>query len=255
MVIRFLMSLLVAVFAGSAFAGQVVDATDRMEINWSTLKIRFYGEAVLNDSDSDAYKSAERKAWHDGLTYASEAVRNLNVSVNEGLVASPDKLTEDARKAAKQVSTSTSSYNTTYFGDGHVRVHLESTLPKALETSGIRFRQKDPSEPAMTQFTGIVLKADKATKPKPIYQVVDESGAVVFDVKDMAEEAYRKNLMGRWFKRPTAGELGEAAGKNPVQLEAEVQDGRFVVSRASWDKALEGHRSLLVNGLVVIALP
>lgn len=256
MVIKLLMGLVAyALSASAAFAGQVVDSNDRMEINWSTLKIRFYGEASLSDSDTEAYKAAEKKAWHDGLSYASEAVRNLNVSVNEGVVASPDKLTEDARKAAKQVSTSTSSYNTTYFGDGHVRVHLESTLPKALETSGIRFRQKDPSEPAMTQYSGLVLKADKATRPRPIYQVVDEAGTVLYDVKDMAEEAYRKNLMGRWFKRPTPGELGEAAGKNPVQLAAEVREGRFVVSRTEWDKALEGHRSLLVNGQVVIALP
>lgn len=255
MVIRFLIGLFVCVVADPAFSGQIVDANDRMEINWSTLKIRFYGEAKLSDSDSEAYKAAEKKAWHDGLSYASDAVRNLNVSVNEGLVSNPDKLTDDARKAAKQVSTATSSYNTTYFGDGHVRVHLESTLPKALETSGIRFRQKDPSDPAMTQYSGIVLNADKATKARPIYQVVDENGAVLFDVKDMAEEAYRKNLMGRWFKRPTVAELGEAAGKNPVALAAAVQDGRFVVDRAAWDKALEGHRSLLVNGLIVIALP
>lgn len=255
MFIRPMMVLVACATASGAFAGQLVDTSDRMEINWSTLKIRFYGEAALSESDPEAYKSAEKKAWHDGLSYVADAVRNLNVSVNEGLVASPDKLTEDARKAAKQVSTATSSFNTTYYGDGRVRVHLESTLPKALETSGIRFRQKDPSEPAMTQYSAIVLKADKATKPKPSYQVVDENGAVLFDVKDMAEESYRRNLMGRWFKKPTATELGEAAGKNPVQLAAVVQDGRFVVSRGEWDKALEGHRSLLVNGQVVIALP
>ncbi len=252
-----LVCLALAAISAPARATPILETHDRMEINWSTLRIRFYGEAAANGSEPDGFKTAEKKAWHEGLNYATDAVRNLNISTNEGVVTNPDKLAEDARQAAKQVATSTFSYNTTYFGDGSVRVHLENNLPRALETSGIRFRQKESSDqPAMTQYTGLVLRTDKTTKPRPIYQVVDEGGAVLFDVKDMAEDAYRKNLMGRWFKRPGAGELTEAVGKNPLTLAAATSaDGKFTVNRAEWDKALEGHRSLLVNGQVAIALP
>lgn len=253
-----LLALAQGLFSASAFAASVVETTDRLEVNWSTLRVRFYGEATTGATDiaGDGLKSAEKRAWHDGLSYVSDAVRNLNISANEGYVASPEKLTEYAREAASQVSKATSSYNTTYFADGTVRVHLESVLPKALEAAGLRFRQKEALAPAMTQFTGVVLKTDKTVKPRALYQVVDETGAVLYDVHDMAEEAYKRNLMGRWFKRPSSGELAEAVGKNPLTLEAKALDGgKFQVRRDSWEKALEGHKALLVNGTVAVALP
>jgi hypothetical protein len=247
-----LLGLAAGALAPLAAAQPVIEKSDRLEVNWSTLRVRFFGEAK---EGSDGLKGAEKKAWHDGIAYGSEAVRNLNIQTFEGLSPNPEKLSDDAKGAARQIAQSTFSYSTTYFGDGTVRVILESMLPKALETSAIHFRQKEAAEAPMTQYTGLILHADQALKPKAMYQVVDESGAVLFDVKDMAQEAFRKNLMGRWFKRPGKSELADVVGKSPLTVDAQVKDGRFVVARGDWDKAIEGHRSLLVNGTVAIALP
>jgi hypothetical protein len=238
----------------TAHAAPVIESNDRLEVNWSTLRLRYYGEATSGSGTEDL-KSAEKKAWRDGLNYANDVVRNLNIAANEQFSQTAEKLAEDAKLAAHQVSTGTSSVSTTYFADGTVRVHLESALPKALESSVIHFRQKEAPEPTMTEHTGIVLAPDHGVKPRPNYQVTDEDGKVLFDVRDMAQASYSRRLMGRWFRKPTQAELVEAVGKNPLTIPVQVKDGKFLVQREIWDKATDGHKSLLVSGIIAIALP
>lgn len=253
----------VAFCATATSAAPVVETGGRLEVNWGKQRIRFYGEAKTDSDGEGGLKSAEKRAWQDGLNYISDAVRDLNVTANEDLTQNTESLTQHAASAAKQVATSTFSYDTTYYGDGTVRVRLENTLPRALEVQGLRFKQKEALPAAMTHYSGLVLQLDKGTKPRATYAIVDEKGDVLFDVHDMAEDAYKHNLMGRWFRKPTQAELVEAVGKNPVTLAATVANGegkngdgsRFVVKRAAWDEALEGHKALLVNGTVALALP
>jgi len=253
---RFIAATICLVMSGAAPASPIVETQDRLEVNWATMRMRFFGQASADSTSEDGFRVAEKKAWQDGLSYVSDAVRNLNIHTNEKLTENPERLSEDAREAARLVSTSTYSYNTTYFGDGAVRVHLENSLPKAFETSGLRFRQKEALEPSMIAYTGIVFDSDKAVKPTALYQVRDESGDILFSVQDMAEAGFRKNLMGRWFKNPTAAELTEAIGKSPLRLPAKAESpGVFVISRREWERAIQGHQALLVNGSIAIAIP
>jgi hypothetical protein len=244
-----------------AFRGQaapLIESEGRLEVNWGAQKVRFYGEAKANDSDGgEALRMAEKKAWQDGLNYVADAARDLNVSVNEALAANPETLASHAKEAAKQVAQSTYSTSTTYFQDGTVRVHLENSLAKAVDVTGIRFKQKEAATTSMTHYTGLVLKLDRAVRPRAAFTVVDEAGGVLYDVHDLAEDAYRRSLMGRWYKRPSPAETAEAAGKNPVVLEARAEgsNDRFVVKRADWVAAMEGQKSLLANGSVLVAVP
>lgn len=225
---------------GHAKAAPVIETVGRAELNWSNHKIRFYGEAKA-DSD-EALRVTERRAWSDGLAYAAQVVKELNG--------------DDAKEMAQQVSTSTISVKTSYYADGTVRVLLENALPKALANNGLRFRQKEAMEPGATSHTGVLLVTDQTMKPQATYQVVDEAGAVLFDVHDMAATAFRKNLMGRWFKRPSPEELSEAVGKTPVEVKVRAKaPGVFVVAKADWEQAVGGHGSLLTNGLIAVALP
>jgi hypothetical protein len=253
---RRLLSCGLLLSSGLAGAAPVVETVDRLEINWSTLRIRFYGEASSSASQGEELKSAEKKAWQDGLAYIQGAVRDLNVSVNERGEASDEQITADAKEAAKAIAKSTSSYSTTYFANGTVRVLLENQLPKALSMAGIRFRQREPATHGALEHTGIVLKTAKAMKPSARYLVVDENGETLFDVHEMAEEAYRKSLMGRWLKRPSSSELAETVGKNPAVVAAEpIADGKLRVARSAWEQAVDGHRALLVNGTIAVVLP
>lgn len=250
------MMIFFAVSLGSAcpaFGAPVIESDERLEVNWSTHKIRFFGEAHAGLGD-EALKSAEKQAWRDGLDHVGDQIKALNSSTNSPISQNSDKLVDDARAAAKQVVQSTYSFNTTYFGDGTVRVLLENNLGRALSSSQIHFRQKETTQPA-TQHSGVVFEAAKAMKPRAMYQVVDETGAVLFEVKDMAQEAYQKNLMGRWFKRPTSTELSSSVGASPLHIKADVNGDRLVVRRSEWDQAMEGHQILLVNGMIAIALP
>ena len=241
-------------FASAASSAPLLEADDRLEVNWSTLRLRFFGQAAVG-SGAEGFKQAEKDAWHEGMAYASEAVRSLNMTLVAATGTGADESSEDAAKALKQIASSTHSYNTTYVADGTVRVHLESALPKALSLSGLHFRQREAAELVPAQYTGVVLRANASTKPRALYSIVDEHGDVVFDVRDMAQESYKKNLMGRWFRHPTGDELEGAVGKNPLAIAVVPKDGRFVVRRQEWDEAIHGHKSLLINGTIAVALP
>lgn len=252
---RFNYLYLLVFFPLTAIASPIIEIDDRLEINWSTLRIRFYGQAFCSEADG-GYKVAEKKAWQDGISYLQEAIRRLNTRTGSNQTNSEKPKANELKEALSAAVKSTSSYNTTYFADGTVRVILENQLPRSLVKGGVRFRQKEPSAFASLQYTGLGLRLSKGVKPSPQYMILDENGAVLFEVQDMAEEAYHRNLMGRWIQRPSSVELSEIIGNNPAMLDAIVLgDGKFQVERAQWDAALEGHRTLLVNGIVALIQP
>jgi hypothetical protein len=239
-----------------AVAAQVVEHLDRMEINWSTQKIRFYGESGPGENTLKGVDGAEKRAWSDGLTYIEGSVHDYSVSVFEGLSSNTEKVSADARAAAKNITKSVYSYNTLYFSDGTVRVYLESSLPKAMTTSLIRFRQKEAASAQIMQRTGVVIRLNSKVSPRPRYQVLDETGVPLFEAKDMAEEGFARNLMGRWYEAPADAEAADFVGKNPVYIDASVDPrGNLVVARDLWKGSLDGHKALLVNGLIAIVLP
>lgn len=238
------------------FATQVVEHLDRMEINWSTQKIRFYGESGPKENLLKGVDGAEKRAWADGLAAIAGSVHDYGVSVFEDLSTNTEKVSGDAREASINVTKSVYSYNTLFFGDGTVRVFLESSLPKALTTSLIRFRQKESAPAHLMQKTGVVLRLNTSTRARPRYKVLDEAGVPLFEAGDMAEDGFNKNLMGRWFESPADSESAEFIGKNPIVVDASVDTkGNFVIPRATWESGIEGHKALLVNGLIAIILP
>lgn len=246
-----------SLISSSVNGSPIVESSDRLEINWAAQRIRFYGQGIVRTIDgSDGYKGAEKRAWQDGLAYVSGAIKDLYQKTHQGTEVDNKLLVDLAGEAAHGVVTSTSSVKTVYSSDGGVRVYLENSLAKALAPKGLRFRQKEINQGTMSQHTGLVLQFDKPLKPRVIYHVADEAGNVLFGPQDMAEEAFRKNLMGRWYRRPTPAELAEAVGKNPITVRATVApNGQIIVSKEDWDKALEGHKSLLINGAIALAQP
>jgi hypothetical protein len=238
------------------FGAQIIERQDRMEINWSTQKIRFFGESGANENALKGVDGAEKRAWADGLTYIENTIHDLSVADFEGLTSNTEKISAEARAAAKNVTKSVYSLNTIFFENGSVRVYLESSLPKALATSMIRFRQKEAASAQLLNKTGLILKLSSRAKPRPRYRVVDEAGIPLFEARDMAEDAFSRNLMGRWFEAPADAEAAEFVGKSPIMIDASVNsEGSIVVPREQWTASLDGHQSLLVNGLIAIVVP
>lgn len=242
--------------APSLLAAQMVEQLNRMEINWSSHKIRFYGESGPSENLLKGIEGAEKRAWADGLSFIEGQIHDYGVSVFENLSSNMEKVSAEASTAAKNVTKNVYSYNTLYFGDGTVRVYLESSLPKALATNLIRFRQKESASNQLMSRTGIVIRLEERVAPRARYKIVDECGMPLFDARDMSEEGFSRNLMGRWYEAPADAESAEFIGKNPIEISAALgHDGNFVVPRQVWQEAVDGHKALLVNGIIALVVP
>jgi hypothetical protein len=248
-----LIPLIAAIPLEIAFSRPVIQEFDRVQINWSTAKIQFYGEASSVPVDGErALKNAETVARLDGIKYIGEAVKKLQ----EEKIELPAELKpEDPAKAVSNVRKSTYSYNTTYYANGQVRVYLENYLAKALAKDDFAFTHTNAPSASEAKNTGIVFKLAAATPPAVAYRVVDEKGEVLFQIQDVAADAFQQRMMGQWFKSATAQELEGAAGKNPVELVASPKGSDIEVKRADWQQATEGNTNLLRASKIVLLLP
>lgn len=248
---RFITS--VVVFGAASFtahAKPVVEKNDRVEIDWSAMKIRFYGEAQAPNAQ-ETYRGAEQRAWQDGIAYIS---MNLN-KLRDGRVEALDGSRSEAdRQALKSVTTSTYSVNTTYFSNGKIRVHLENALPRALDPGPVAFKSL-AAEKGRTKNSGLVLRVAGTPRPSATYRVVTDQGQAVFEVRDVSKESFEKNFMGAWFQSPSPAELQAAVGSNPIYVDAQVDGaGTFRVSQGQWTEALSGNESLLRAAKVAVAI-
>ena len=63
---RFSYLLLLSLTCAQAYSAPVIQKTDRAELNWTTMKIRFYGEGELS---KQAFAESEKGAIQEGLNY------------------------------------------------------------------------------------------------------------------------------------------------------------------------------------------
>ena len=106
------------ILPASAFGKQGVG---RIQLQSDSNLIRYYGVASVNSNDpSETWRSAEQRAWAEGLTYLESHIKQVKQS--KGLM--PEISTEE-RLLIKQ---STKSRGVTYFGDSRVKVALESDI-------------------------------------------------------------------------------------------------------------------------------
>lgn len=235
-------------FAAEAIAQPLIERDDRVEIDWAHMKLRFYGEAMISD---DSFRSAEQKAWQDGIQYISSQLKHLRGRH----LGAPDASREQLEKnVAAQITTSTYSLNTTYYGNGKVRVQLENALTKALYPMDVGFKLLKPEE-TPTKNSGVVIRVKGDLRPQAVYRVVNEQGQPVYEAMDVAKEAFDKRFMGAWFQNPTPEEMRPIVGGNPSVVEAQaIGNGVIRVNQAFWQKATAGNENLLQSAKVAIAL-
>lgn len=235
----------------SAFAQPVVETYDRFELNWSTMRIRFYGEAAVGSGER-AFDTAEKTATEDGLHYA---LGNLvKVRQKKGV----DTITIDASDASKTaVDLTKQAYivNTTYFDNSRIRVDLEGQMSKAFEFAATQdaFRLEEP-EAKPTDATAIVVLVKDAEVPQLTQAIVASSGETLYSAGSVSRSAFRKNMLGRWFYQNSI-ELKNFSGKSPLVLEAQVAEGNLVVSKDQWNEAMQQHARLIEEAKVAFVLP
>ncbi len=240
-----LITIMIAANIPTLFARNLLEGDERFEVDWSSMTIKFYGEAPVPPKGDNAFKQAEQTAWTDALRYAEQAAAKV--------------LAEKAatEKLGERVTSAVRSYNTTYFADGRVRVHLENSLAAALRRDDINFKHKQVPSTAGARNTGLIVEVQGAKEPLAHYQIVDEGGQVLFSVGDIAEDAYKKHLMGRWYKGIKSVKSTSLSGENAARLQSTLlpESGNLQVSRQAWQAAIEGNESVLQAGKISLVIP
>lgn len=252
-------SISFCLLAQLAAADPIIDKKDRTEVNWTTMTMKFYGEAPppANKAPVD-FKKAELAAKQDGTQYYAKAVeelRGIDPTAPSAESATPsDSTTEPTSQAAGLPKSR--SLNTVYFPSGRVRVEMEAPLSELMKPAGLRFAEQQMAKIDEKKTTGLVIKLANEAKPVVSFKVVDEGGAVLYDASQVAEEAYAKTSMGRWVKRPNKWELASIAGNNYKTVDGTWNGGdAVVVSKEKWDEALADGSAPLRNGAVAVVLP
>lgn len=242
--------LVLAIFAEQHGFAVIKEVEDRIEMDWSTLRIRYYGQAPGTALAGESYQMAVDRALQEGLSYLVKTFPEVQAG-RQG------RNSDDAdREIAHRIASTTYIAHTVYFANGGVRVDLESSLARALASTDITF-QKDKAEQLPSENTALLIRLDQAIKPKPHYEIVAESsGKVLFQVADIAKEEYEKNLMGRWFVGERGREFRSYAGDKPLVIEARVKgDGRLEVKPELWEEVRQNNPGLLETAKIALILP
>jgi hypothetical protein len=229
--------------SGNLVAQPVIESLDRFELNWSTMRIRFYGEAMAEFSGK-GFAGAEKAAVEDGVLYALTSI--ANVRSGKGLAPGYKNLANDLTKHAYV-------YNMTYFGDGKVRADLEGNLVRALDLGIQNFHSEEPqSEPS--EGTSILINVNGLKGPRMLSSIYSEEGELLHDGSYVSKSAFRKNGLGRWFFR-NSSEVKTFSGTNPISLDGTFAGGRLVVKKEAWEEVKKNHPRLIEESKVAYILP
>jgi hypothetical protein len=225
----------------------VTHKAERIELDWSKMRIRFYGQVSATGNKS--LQAMTDRALKEGLLYFVNEFPKIRA---QRLGRSP---TEADAAIAHRVASATFIANTTLFANGEIRVDLESSLARAMAHADGNFRRESVSD-LPRKNSAIVLELDQAIAPMPTYTVVaTASEETLFESRDVAKEAFAKNLMGRWFNSAGSRSYQSFVGLNPVRLRGKVQGQQIAVDKNQWRQIKRDNPGLLEEAQIAVLLP
>lgn len=241
-----------------AEAAQVVENFEDLKINWSKHRIWFLGSANREEKDQN-FGDVEERALQQGLFLALEQVAKLYDSVYQKTPESQQfgQPSVAGQSAGNRVTSATYSRKNEYLATGGVRLHLGSSLANALLADHILFSESNLSHQAseVDVGTGVVFDCRGVCSPRPVYQVIDEQQKVVYRPSHVGRQFFAENLMGRWFKDPTPGEIRSYVGSNPIHVRVVGKEsGVFRVANSDWKPLAGAGKQLLAQAKVVISV-
>ncbi|MBF0440494.1 MAG: hypothetical protein HQK54_01180 [Oligoflexales bacterium] len=238
-----------------AYGKPIIDRKDRIEMNWTTMKIRYYGESNINLGAMLPLVEAEKAAWKEGLNYIIREIPELRTDLIEKIKGKEFEKVY-SNNAANEVASSTYSYDTTYFTDGRVRVSLESSLAMALNPGNIGFESENIlDESIKTRNTGIIIELkDKNIKPLSIFELKDNKGNNLYQAKLVAKNNYLKRAMGKWLEKSSSSEISSIIGRNPATIQANMKGNTLYVDSEKWKEVIKGNEDLLKVAKVAIVI-
>lgn len=222
----------------------IIEKKGRIEINWTTQRLTYFGESASDTATEPTYREAEQRAWRDGFSYLETALVEAKAA---GIVE--DSLgNEQWKQQAKTIAKASSSINTTYFADGKVRVLLEANVDGSLIKKGAA-KEAQSSE---GQTTGVVFVVSGDARPTPYLRLETANGKVVFNTAERTVDG--KRFGGYWFRSNARSQVSAVVGKNAVEIEAHAGKDGIVIPTEVWESKVKPLQPLLESGKVAILI-
>lgn len=228
-------------------AEPVVETSDRLELDWTRMRVGFYG--VSSGNDFGNWADGEKAALEEGLAYLVSKLPTLD----EAAEGEP----RFSKELALKMASSTYISETKVDAQGQVTVVLESLLPRAFIG---RFAgqpdEEDLEDTPESKYTSIVVKLDQKISPRPFYTLVDQDGDVVFEAKQVAKPAFERFGMGRWYSSASGKAFQSFAGSKPYILTAKWSgNGRIAVDEEQWEELERNGEKLIKSAKIALILP
>jgi len=247
--IGFIILVLGPLGRSNAFGAQIIDSQGSWKLNWSTGRFEYIGAAAELQRDK-SYKEVEGSIWksaRDDIAITLPSIRELYEGPGE-TGAKWSKI------AVARVQKNLVSKKTVYLPDGAVAVKLLAEAGDFFYAEG-QSETDSPLAPA-TGCSGVVFRLATAEKPMPYYKIVDKTGNILLSLDNISKAAYAKNLMGRWFRSPSASEVQEVAGGKSMEFQAVVAArGVLRIDSPEEAKNLAACRDALAQSRIVLAIP
>ena len=227
--------------SGLAHGEQFIEREGRYEINWSTGKVRFYGVGKLNEAE-DSMRSAEQRAWADGLKSAEKNIPIL-LSTRLGAVeqSNPEKLSK--------LASATISIATTYFADSRVKVQLEAPIQKI--TPQLVNNLPGSNNSNAMNSGALVIKLPRGVKPAAFSRVIDEHGREMVSAKAVAAAVQSGAPLVRWYKNEVGAGDPSALPDSPIISGTSDNRGVIKIASSEWRPSYE---AALLNGTAAVVV-
>ena len=228
----------------AALGADIVEKKGRIEINWTTQRLTYFGESTSDNNTEVTYREAEQRAWRDGFSYLETAL----VEAKAVGMVEDSATSEQWKQLARRIGKATTSINTTYFADGKVRVLLEANVDGSVGKRGNS--KESPSSEGQT--TGIVFVVSGEAQPTPHLRIELDNGKVVFNTSERTVDG--KRFGGYWFRSNARSQLSAVVGKNSVEVAAQAGSDGIIVAAEVWESKVKALRPLLESGRVAILI-
>ncbi len=230
----------------------VIEHWQTLEIDWGNLKVRS-SITETPQSSQDNYLTLEEKALKKAIGSMSDDFKTYYLKLLKELQLEESFANQNSNASGDAISRTTYVTERKFYKNGSVKLSLESQLSMKREDV------ISPNKPELTnstEFSGIVLKANKPLKPRPFFKIINKNGDTLFDINMLQKDVYEKNLMGRWFQNPSPEELTPIIGKKQISLNFEVDDiGRLVVEDRAWNEVIQNCKGALKLARIVVIVP
>ncbi len=239
-----LISVLI-ILSGEAYSSNNTQNYDRVYLNWSTMRINFFGVTEAGDS----LRGAEEQAIKEGLSYIVNALPAIRQSaLGAALAGDP----QSQRQVAESISKNTYLAETIYYADGKVVARLESSLTRALAPDGMSLAKQQASHEE-SKNSGVLIFLESEMDPQMIFEIQDEFGRVLYRVDDVVAAEFSKNFMGRFYSAKNRRQSRYYVGKNPVEIKGTLKgDHTIVIKQKTWLGKIKGNRGLLERARIAI---